>query len=260
MFSGSTMKPHRFIEATLLFVIFILCAPVSARDERSETVGTSITNCMSTINDRQNDLASTALQHWPRKQRVADKQLVFAVLFTDDSDDPLCNKEAILSALDIAVDRVRSMGNLLEGFNITVEYRNTRSSSKWGPLEAFDLYVKRKPGSFLLSKKNIVLTENSYIYIYKNHIVIDRTPSFRCILRTHRHVYAGTDLTLLQRLGHSDHYPRRNGRCLPQQTRSGGIFDADANAGQLRRNGIRIEWDLERIQLARWVYDLSHVG
>lgn len=112
----------------------------------------------------------------------------------------------------------------------------------------------------LIIQKNIVLTENSYIYIYKNHIVIDRTPSFRCIPRTHRHVYAGTDLTLLQCLGHSDHYPRRNGRCLPQQTRSGGIFDADANAGQLRRNGIRIEWDLERIQLARWVYDLSHVG
>lgn len=103
---------------------------------------------------RDLQLASTAIQHWPHKLKVADKQLVFAVLFTDDSDDPLCNKEAILSALDIAVDRVRSKGGLLEGFNITVEYRNTRASSKWGPLEAFDLYVKRKPGS------SIQLTNN----------------------------------------------------------------------------------------------------
>lgn len=152
MSSGSTMKLHRFIDAKLLIVICVICASIRAQNASSANSTNAdktpaITNCMSTINDRDTELATTALQHWPHKQRVADKHLVFAVLFTDDQDDPLCNKEAILSALDIAVERVRAKGDLLEGFDISVEYRNTRSSSKWGPLEAFDLYVKRKPGS-----------------------------------------------------------------------------------------------------------------
>lgn len=148
------MKLRRFIDsdtsaAVFCLIALIACGLISAQhvSTQNPTVDNPITGCTSTVNERAAVLASTAIQHWPRKHRVPDKQLVFAALFTDEEGDPMCNKEAILSAIDIAVNRVRSKGDLLEGFNITVEYRNTRSSSKWGPLEAFDLYVKRKPGS-----------------------------------------------------------------------------------------------------------------
>lgn len=54
--------------------------------------------------------------------------------------------EAVLPAMDLAIKKVQRPGGLLAGFNITMEHRDTRCSSTYGPLAAFDLYTKRKPG------------------------------------------------------------------------------------------------------------------
>lgn len=54
--------------------------------------------------------------------------------------------ETVLPAIDLAIKKVQRPGGLLEGFNITVEYRDTHCSSTYGPLAAFELYNKRKPG------------------------------------------------------------------------------------------------------------------
>lgn len=152
MSSGTTMKLHSIVALLCFCASTLHSANALERLEAGGNVSAITTDalakCLSTVNERNNQLAARAMQHWPRNQtKQPDKQLMFAVLFTDNDEDQLCSKPAILSAFDIAVERVMSKGDLLEGFNITVEYRNTRSSSKWGPIEAFDLYVKRKPGS-----------------------------------------------------------------------------------------------------------------
>lgn len=80
-----------------------------------------------------------------------DRQLRFGVLFSDSPSDPLINKAAILSAIHLACERVNGTGGLLAGFNVTVEYRNTKGSSVYGPLEAMQMYLSKrhKPDAFL---------------------------------------------------------------------------------------------------------------
>lgn len=85
--------------------------------------------------NNQNDI------NFPKTQKVRKKELFFGVL--------LPFNEAIRGvnpAMQLAIDKVISKNGILEGFNITMEIRDTQCSSVYGPLAAFELYTKRKPG------------------------------------------------------------------------------------------------------------------
>lgn len=98
----------------------------------------------------QHQLAETAVNRWrDLANKKPDRDLLFGVLFNDDPDDRLVNKPMILTAIQMAVERVQRADGLLAGFNITIEYRNTNGSSVNGPLEAIMLYLKHKPDLFL---------------------------------------------------------------------------------------------------------------
>ena len=73
------------------------------------------------------------------------KELFFGVLLPSNHPDKGASG-AILPAMSLAVSRITKSGGILDGFNITMGYRNTNCSSTLGPLAAFDLYSKRKPG------------------------------------------------------------------------------------------------------------------
>lgn len=75
------------------------------------------------------------------------RDLVFGVLLPSVSRGPRkCAYEAVLPAMDLAIRKAQRPGGLLEHFNITIEHRDTQCSSVYGPLAAFELYTKRKPG------------------------------------------------------------------------------------------------------------------
>ena len=52
----------------------------------------------------------------------------------------------ILPAVLLAVKAVSSAKGLLPGWNITVDHRNSRCSSTYGPLAAFEFYINRTAG------------------------------------------------------------------------------------------------------------------
>lgn len=60
----------------------------------------------------------------------------------------------ILPAVLLAVKAVSSARGLLPGWNITVDHRNSRCSSTYGPLAAFEFYINRTAGH---SSSNISL-------------------------------------------------------------------------------------------------------
>lgn len=103
--------------------------------------------------DPENLIAST-LGQWPRPNRTPDKDLFFAIIFYDDPNDELRHRITINAAIDVAVQRVQAVGGLLEGFNITTEYRDSQSSSLHGALAAWDLHYIHQPGSASTNPNN----------------------------------------------------------------------------------------------------------
>lgn len=80
-----------------------------------------------------------------------NKELFFGLLLPSNMPDR-GGSPAVLTAMDLAVNKIKGPGAMLEGWKITWEYRDTQCSSVYGPLAAFELYTKQKPG-FLFKKK-----------------------------------------------------------------------------------------------------------
>lgn len=81
-------------------------------------------------------------------RKVREKrELFFGVLLPSNMPDR-GGSPAVLPAMELAVDKVKAPGGILEGWDITMEYRDTQCSSVYGPLAAFELYTKQKPGSY----------------------------------------------------------------------------------------------------------------
>lgn len=54
----------------------------------------------------------------------------------------------VLTAMDLAIKKLRMKNGLLSQYNVFYEYKDTRCSSTFGPLAAFDLYIVNKPDAF----------------------------------------------------------------------------------------------------------------
>lgn len=82
---------------------------------------------------------------FPKTQKVRKKELFFGILLPFKEADRGGNP-AIIPAIQLAIDKVTAKHGILNGFNVTLAIRDTECSSVYGPLAAFDLYTKRKPG------------------------------------------------------------------------------------------------------------------
>lgn len=81
-------------------------------------------------------------------RKVREKrELFFGVLLPSNMPDR-GGSPAVLPAMELAVKKVKAPGGILEGWDITMEYRDTQCSSVYGPLAAFELYTKQKPGLY----------------------------------------------------------------------------------------------------------------
>lgn len=77
------------------------------------------------------------------------RDITFAVLLPrtlpliSHSDIP----SLVLSAMELGVRNLKRAGHLV-GYNVTYEFADTKCSSTYGPMAAFDMVVKRKPNAF----------------------------------------------------------------------------------------------------------------
>lgn len=82
-------------------------------------------------------------------RKVREKRELFFGLLLPSNMPDRGGSPAVLPAMELAVKKVMAPGGILEGWNITMEYRDTQCSSVYGPLAAFELYTKQKPGFYL---------------------------------------------------------------------------------------------------------------
>lgn len=79
-------------------------------------------------------------------RKVREKRELFFGLLLPSNMPDRGGSPAVLPAMELAVQKIRAPGGILEGWDITMEYRDTQCSSVYGPLAAFELYTKQKPG------------------------------------------------------------------------------------------------------------------
>lgn len=107
---------------------------------------------MNNVSDKTGSPAATKATVLANK-----RELFFGVLLPSFArGHRRCVYEAVLPAMDLAIKKVQRPGGPLFGFNITIEHRDTRCSSTYGPLAAFELFTKRKPGSVTTTTINLI--------------------------------------------------------------------------------------------------------
>lgn len=116
--------------------------PVNFQSKQSPIVRTAIRNFNSLLTQK-NAVARSPLS--------ADRSrpLRFGVLFNDNPADMLVNKATILAAIQLAVERACAVDGPLPNFTVAINYRNTRESSVYGPLEAMEMHIKHTPDVYL---------------------------------------------------------------------------------------------------------------
>lgn len=85
-----------------------------------------------------------------RSQLTIKKNIYFAVLLPPTI--PLVQhtniSALVLTAMDLAIRKLRSNNGLLSKYHVFYEYKDTNCSSTYGPLAAFDLYIINRPDAF----------------------------------------------------------------------------------------------------------------
>ncbi|XP_037036994.1 atrial natriuretic peptide receptor 1-like isoform X1 [Bradysia coprophila] len=108
------------------------------------TVGTSESENHTVVINQPSDECKTVTT----VRKVREKRELFFGLLLPSNMPDRGGSPAVLPAMELAVKKVRAPGGILEGWDITMEYRDTQCSSVYGPLAAFELYTKQKPDAF----------------------------------------------------------------------------------------------------------------
>lgn len=89
-----------------------------------------------------------------RIKRNLKKELQIAVLAPQDSKDTklLYSLQKILPPINMAVNS-KQVKELLPGWKIEVRDRNTQCSSTYGPLAAFDFFINKTAGQFMIAEE-----------------------------------------------------------------------------------------------------------
>lgn len=103
--------------------------------------------------------SSGELMRRPVGAVAANKNITFALLLprtlpmVPHTDVP----SLVLTAMELAVRKLKEPNGLLADYNVAYEYADTKCSSTYGPMAAFDLVVLRKPNAFFGLMCNYVL-------------------------------------------------------------------------------------------------------
>lgn len=84
-------------------------------------------------------------------------EINFGVLLPKDPTDAGCTLYEALPAIELAIKKLQQPGGLFEQYTISVDYRDTKSSSIDGTIAAFDLYT-RTPQGYLFCFSNFLST------------------------------------------------------------------------------------------------------
>lgn len=88
---------------------------------------------------------------FPAKKNTSELELYFGVLLPEHPLEKECSFMEALSAMELAIRRLQQPGGLFEEYSIFVEYRDTKSSSTYCSLGAFDLYSKQPQGGVIIT-------------------------------------------------------------------------------------------------------------
>lgn len=127
-------------------LISSLDGDIYTRRIRDTATASALANAVQT-DDRQSVDGDVIANARKVRRKKSLRDLFFGVLLPSNLPDRRGSR-VVLPAIELAVSKVQAPGGLLEGFNITMEYRDTMCSSVYGPLAAFELYTKRKPGLY----------------------------------------------------------------------------------------------------------------
>lgn len=84
-------------------------------------------------------------------------EINFGVLLPEEPTDAGCTLYEALPAIELAIKKLQQPGGLFEQYTISVDYRDTKSSSIDGTIAAFDLYT-RTPQGYLFCFSNFLST------------------------------------------------------------------------------------------------------
>lgn len=76
-------------------------------------------------------------------------EINFGVLLPEEAIEIGCTYSEALPAIELAIKKLQQPGGLFEQYTISVDYRDTKSSSVHGTIAAFDLYTRQPQGFYL---------------------------------------------------------------------------------------------------------------
>lgn len=164
------IKINYFIVSILIIIVTNVCCDKNLNINNVKDGERN--NTQRTRNFIENSISKTGYDEAIiKKKSDIKKDIKFGVLLpsTPPSRGGSRVAAAVRPAIDLAVKKIIEPGNLLEGFNITVHFRDTQCSSVYGPLGAFDLYTHVRPGCY---QKTIFKNKKKTNKNYSNIITI----------------------------------------------------------------------------------------
>lgn len=127
----------------LVIILYVIISVVNIR-----TNAHSIDNSRNIIQTKKGPLIKETLPILFNSTRSA-YELTFGVLLPEKfHGDNGCEINAAIPAIELAIRKLQQPNGLLEEFTIKLVYRDSKSTSTYGSLAAYDLYTKESPGEY----------------------------------------------------------------------------------------------------------------
>lgn len=127
-----------------LIIFCVICAFIV---RTNSTTNSNSTRARRFVRKKQVHIHSGQLQFVGPKYRDELYELCFGLLLPrEKTAESRCSYGEALPAMELAIRKLQQPGGLFEQFNITVEYRDTKSSTTFSSLAAVDIYTKQAPG------------------------------------------------------------------------------------------------------------------
>lgn len=128
-----------------VLVLFVICALIVRASSASNYNNSS--RARRFIRKKQVHINSGHLQFVGPAYHNELYELCFGVLLpAEKTSQERCSYKEALPAMELAIRKLQQRGGLFEQFKITVEYRDTQSSTTYSSLAAVDIYTKQSPG------------------------------------------------------------------------------------------------------------------
>lgn len=127
-----------------MIIFCVICAFIV---RTNSTTNNNSTRARRFVRKKQVHIHSGQLQFVGPKYHDELYELCFGLLLPrEKTAESRCSYGEALPAMELAIRKLQQPGGLFEQFNITVEYRDTKSSTTFSSLAAVDIYTKQAPG------------------------------------------------------------------------------------------------------------------